>query len=123
MAGGIGVTPLIAMAHRLHALGRDFQLHYSAASRATAGFLDDLAHVPWANRVQLHLKDEGGRADLATLVPAYAAGLQLYTCGSPRYMDAVFAAAAAARLARRRAAPRILPAARGARAGRTSPSS
>jgi len=94
-AGGIGVTPLIAMAHRLHALGRDFLLHYSAASRTAAGFLDELARAPWAHRVQLHLKDEGGRADLAALLPRYAPGWQLYTCGSPRYMDAVFTAAAA----------------------------
>jgi reductive dehalogenase len=95
LAGGIGVTPLIAMAHRLHALGRDFRLHYSAASRSTAGFLDELARAPWAGQVTLHLKDEGGRADLATLVPDYSTGQQLYTCGSPRYMDAAFAAAAA----------------------------
>jgi ferredoxin-NADP reductase len=95
LAGGIGVTPLIAMAHRLHTLGRDFQLHYSAASRATAGFLDELAAAPWAHRVQLHLRDEGGRADLAALLPWHQPGWQLYTCGSSRYMDAVFAAAAA----------------------------
>ena len=94
-AGGIGVTPLIAMAHRLHALGRDFLLHYSAAGRASAGFLDELARVPWRHRVQLHLKDEGGRADLAALLPRHQPGWQLYTCGSPRYMDAVFAAATA----------------------------
>ncbi len=94
-AGGIGVTPLIAMAHRLHALGRDFQLHYSAASRASAGFLDELAQAPWAHRVTLHLKDEGGRADLPALLPRHQPGWQLYTCGSARYMDAVFDAAAA----------------------------
>jgi reductive dehalogenase len=94
-AGGIGVTPLIAMAHRLNALGRDFQLHYSTAGRATAGFLDELACAPWAGRVQLHLKDEGGRADLTALLPAHEPGLQLYTCGSARFMEAVFAAAAA----------------------------
>jgi ferredoxin-NADP reductase/ferredoxin len=94
-AGGIGVTPLIAMAHRMHALGRDFLLHYSAASRAAAGFLDELARAAWAHRVQLHLKDEGGRADLAALLPRHQPDWQLYTCGSPRYMDAVFTAAAA----------------------------
>lgn len=95
-AGGIGVTPLIAMAHRLHALGRDFALHYSVASRRRAGFVADLQAVPWAERVHWHVKDEGARADLAALMPPYPAGARLYTCGSPRYMDAVFAAAAAA---------------------------
>jgi ferredoxin-NADP reductase len=94
-AGGIGVTPLIAMAHRLHALGRAFELHYSAASRRRAGFVAELERAPWAGRVQLHFKDEGRRADLAALVPPWAAGMHLYTCGAPRYMDAVFAAAGA----------------------------
>lgn len=95
-AGGIGVTPMLAMAHRLHALGRPFVLHYSVPSRARAGFAADLAAAAWAGRVQWHVKDEGGRADLAALVPAHAPGMHLYTCGSPRYMDGVFAAAVAA---------------------------
>jgi len=94
-AGGIGVTPLIAMAHRLHAIGKPFALHYSAASRAGAGFVADLAMVPWAAHVRLHFKDEGGRADLPSLVPRHQAGDHLYTCGAPRYMDSVFEAATA----------------------------
>ncbi|MEZ5665067.1 MAG: 4Fe-4S dicluster domain-containing protein [Burkholderiaceae bacterium] len=94
-AGGIGVTPLIAMAHRLHALGRSFELHYSAASRRTMGFLDELASVPWADGVRYHVKDEGNRADLATLIPHYQPGNHVYTCGAPRYMDGVFEAALA----------------------------
>jgi ferredoxin-NADP reductase/ferredoxin len=93
-AGGIGVTPMVAMAHRLHALGKSFDFHYSATGRRTAGFLTELATAPWAGRVQTHFKDEGARADLSALVPRYVAGQHLYTCGSPRYMDAVFATAA-----------------------------
>ena len=96
MAGGIGVTPLISMAHRLHALGRDFALHYSAASRSRAGFVAELQRAAWRNAVRCHFSDEGGRADLPALLPPYASGAQLYACGSARYMDAVFAAAAAA---------------------------
>ncbi len=95
MAGGIGVTPLITMAHRLHAIGTPFELHYSVASRTRAGFVGTLQSAPWRDRVQLHVKDEGGRADLAALLPAWQPRRQLYTCGSARYMDGVFAAAAA----------------------------
>jgi len=94
-AGGIGVTPLIAMAHRLHALGRSFELHYSAAGRASAGFVEDLARAPWAERVRFHFKDEGRRAELSTLLPPHAPGMHVYTCGAPRFMDAVFEAAQA----------------------------
>ena len=95
MAGGIGVTPMLTMAHGLHALGRDFALHYSAANRDAAGFAPEMAGYAWADRVHLHLSQGGGRADLATVIPDYAAGFRLYTCGSNRYMDAVFAAAQA----------------------------
>jgi ferredoxin len=86
---------MIAMAHRLHALGRSFELHYSAASRHGAGFLEDLAAAPWAARVHYHFKDEGQRADLPSMMPPYAPGMHAYTCGAPRFMDGVFEAAAA----------------------------
>jgi ferredoxin-NADP reductase len=92
-AGGIGVTPLIAMAHRLHTIGRPFMLHYSAPSRSRAGFVADLESVPWREQVRLHFSDAGTRADLDRLVAPHAPGQQLYTCGSARYMDAVFDAA------------------------------
>jgi ferredoxin-NADP reductase len=90
LAGGIGVTPLIAMAHELHRRQAPFELHYSAASRAHAGFVEDLRHAAWAERVQFYFKEEGRRADLGRLIPDWQAGIVLYTCGSSRYMDAVF---------------------------------
>jgi ferredoxin-NADP reductase/ferredoxin len=93
MGGGIGITPMIAMAHRLHALGRDFELHYSVSRRASAGYLSDLASAPWADRVQLHVSDEGTRADLDAVLQGYAEGWHVYTCGPDRYMDGVIQAA------------------------------
>ena len=93
MGGGIGVTPMIAMGHRLHALGADFVLHYSVKTRATAGYLDDLATVPWADRVSLHVSDEGTRADLDHLLSGYDEGWHVYTCGPDRYMQGVIQAA------------------------------
>ncbi len=94
LAGGIGITPLIAMAHRLNALGADFQLHYSCRSRADAAYLADLATVPWADRATVHLSDEGSRADLDQLLAGFRAGDHLYTCGPDRYMLAVLEAGA-----------------------------
>jgi len=94
-AGGIGVTPLLTMAHRLHALGREFELHYSVARRASAGFVDDLESAPWSQRVRWHVKSEGGRARLDELIPRHRAGWHLYTCGPARYMEGVLAAARA----------------------------
>ena len=114
MAGGIGVTPLLTMAHRLHALGRPFELHYSAPAARTAGFVGRPGEAPWRGGVQLHFKDEGRRADLAALIPAYAAG----TAALHLRLGALHGRGVRGRggrgLARRRAAPRILQRARGA---------
>ncbi|MFZ2099819.1 MAG: 2Fe-2S iron-sulfur cluster-binding protein, partial [Oricola sp.] len=93
MGGGIGITPMIAMAHRLHALGADFEVHYSAKSRESAGYLEDLASVPWKERVHLHVTTEGTRADLDSVLSGYQAGWHVYTCGPDRYMQGVIEAA------------------------------
>lgn len=93
LAGGIGVTPMIAMAHRLHRIGADFALHYSCPSRKSAGFLDDLANVPWQNRVSLHISEEGTRAQFEKAFGSWQEGDHAYTCGPDRYMQAVMTAA------------------------------
>lgn len=96
LGGGIGITPMIAMAHRLHDLGAVFDLHYSISSRAAGGFLDDLAQAPWADRVHLHVSDEDTRANLGEILKGYRGGWHVYTCGPDRYMSAVIEAATGA---------------------------
>jgi reductive dehalogenase len=95
MGGGIGITPLIAMAHTLHREGRSFEMHYSGRARDTMGFLEDLADAPWASHVQLHISSETGRVNLESIV-RYQKDTQIYTCGSGTYMSAVTDAAARA---------------------------
>ncbi|NVO54241.1 reductive dehalogenase [Rhodobacteraceae bacterium B1Z28] len=92
MGGGIGVTPMIAFAHRLHALGKEFELHYSASTRAGAGYLDDLASMPWSDHVHYHFSDEGSRADLDAILSGCQDGWHVYTCGPDRFMDGVMQA-------------------------------
>jgi len=66
-------------------------------SRASAGYLGDLAAAPWADRVHLHISDEGSRADLDAVLSGYKTGHQagwhVYTCGPDRYMSGVMEAA------------------------------
>ncbi|MEP1520417.1 reductive dehalogenase [Ascidiaceihabitans sp.] len=93
MGGGIGITPMIAMAHELHAQGHDFVLHYSGRSRATMALLDEIAQFPWAQNVHIHVTDEDTRADFASILAGYSEGWHLYTCGAERYMTAVLDAA------------------------------
>ncbi len=96
LGGGIGVTPMIAMAHRLYAMNASFVLHYSVHDRNNAGFIEDIAAAPWADRVQLHVSSEGTRASLTRLLVEPREGTHLYTCGPDAYMNAVLVAAEAA---------------------------
>ena len=90
--GGIGITPMIAMAHRLHSINADFELHYSVKSRISAGFLKDLESFPWAHRVQVHISDEGTRCDFTRHLIGRK-GAHVYTCGPDGYMKSVLEAA------------------------------
>ena len=96
VAGGIGVTPLIAMAHALHRSGADFALHYCAHDRATAPFLAELEEGPFAGRLVTHLGADGpgGRFDAAATLAA-APDAHVYVCGPARLQEGVAAAAAA----------------------------
>jgi ferredoxin-NADP reductase len=95
MGGGIGITPMIAFAHRLHALGHDFEMHYSVSRQDAAGYLADLATVPWADKVTYYFSDQGTRADFDEILSGYQMGWHVYACGPERYMNSVIAAASA----------------------------
>jgi ferredoxin-NADP reductase len=94
LAGGIGVTPLMAMAHQLHRANSEFDLYYKASTRAGAGFIDELQSVPWSDNVHCFFSDEN-RLDVADVLGDFHQGDELYTCGPSGFMDAVFETAIA----------------------------
>lgn len=85
IAGGIGITPLLPMAHRLSAAGRTWRLLYAGRSRTTMAFLDELARD---GRVTVVAEDEAGRPDLAAEL-ARSPGATVYACGPAGLLDAV----------------------------------
>ncbi|WP_322062913.1 PDR/VanB family oxidoreductase [Paraburkholderia sp. J63] len=98
LAGGIGITPLVAMAQTLHESGRSFELHYCARSRARAAFVAELASAPFAGSVRFHFDDEAAPASAsfdAAHLAAAARGddAHLYVCGPGGFMDHVLGAA------------------------------
>jgi vanillate monooxygenase ferredoxin subunit len=97
LAGGIGITPLLAMAEQLHADGAAFELHHCTRTLARTPFRERLAAAPWADRVAHHLDDgpAAQRLDLPALLAVQPPGTQLYVCGPQGFMDAVLAAARA----------------------------
>jgi len=95
MGGGVGITPMIAMAHELHAKGSDFELHYSASTKDSAAFEKELSIFEWFDKVCIHISNEGTRANFNAVLKNYQQGTHLYTCGSEHYMNAVTTAAKA----------------------------
>ncbi|PWR21049.1 fatty acid desaturase [Zavarzinia compransoris] len=94
VAGGIGLTPLLSMAHA--AAGRDLALHVFARDRAHMPFGGDFSRFPFAGRVTAHQDHGQGFSDaeiMAALGPRVA-GDRLYLCGPQGFMARVKAAAA-----------------------------
>ena len=92
-AGGIGITPLLCMAHSLQAAGADFALHYSCRSRDRAAFLEEILAPGLAGHVQVHFDDEPHTA--LNVQDALAADAQshIYVCGPAGYIDFICAQA------------------------------
>ena len=93
LAGGIGVTALLAMATALRRRGQDYRFSYVGRSRRAMAWLEDL-QATHAERLSVHVDDEGTSLDVQGLVADIAAGLhpadtELYLCGPIRLMDAV----------------------------------
>ncbi|WCN05315.1 PDR/VanB family oxidoreductase [Streptomyces sp. M92] len=93
VAGGIGVTALVAMASALRRRGADYQLVLVGRSRASMAYVDDLV-AEHGDRVRVHVDDEGTPLAVDDLVAGIArtpaaAGTELYMCGPIGLMNAV----------------------------------
>lgn len=95
LGGGIGITPLLAMAEELTATGAEFALHYCARSAARAAFVDRIAASRYACRTSLHFDDGAPeqRLDLHAVLRRPDPGTHLYVCGPTGFIAAVRAVA------------------------------
>jgi ferredoxin-NADP reductase len=90
LAGGIGITPLLAMGQALAATGKRFHLHVFARSRAAAPLLEEAAEAVGPDRLSYHFDDEPDtRVTLDSLLSRPAPGMLAYCCGPAGFMDAV----------------------------------
>jgi vanillate O-demethylase ferredoxin subunit len=95
LAGGIGITPLMAMAEQLNEAGRPFELHYCTREPERAAFRERLAEPGLAEHTRYYFDSEGpeARIDLERVLAAPRDGTHLYVCGPAGFIDAVLAAA------------------------------
>lgn len=96
LAGGIGLTPLLAMAEQLIADGASWELHVCTRSIERTPFTERLASPLYAPHVHLHHDggDPSRGLDLAALLREPRDGTHAYCCGPASFMRAAQAATA-----------------------------
>ena len=91
LAGGIGITPIIAMVRTLLDEGRPFRLYYCTRSRDRTAFFEEIEALAARGLAWLY-HDQGDPArglDIAGLLRQHEAGTHLYYCGPQGFMRAV----------------------------------
>ena len=91
IAGGIGITPILAMARQLANEGTTFEFHYAASSLERMAFRAEIEASTWAGSVHLHVGD--ARLDIQRRLQEQEADVHVYVCGPRRLIDAVANAA------------------------------
>lgn len=92
VAGGIGITPILSMAHALKARGTPFSLHHFARTRSAAALADEVLAAPWSDNAEVTLDDDDRHTStslderLRCLVTPQS---HLYVCGPAGFMHAV----------------------------------
>ena len=89
IGGGIGVTPLLAMAHELHSRDLAFELHLFAANQSSLAFHSELPTLPFADSIRVHCNDaqSSARSKIDTAIVPYQSGDGLYLCGPTGFMS------------------------------------
>ncbi|TCK07156.1 cytochrome P450/oxidoreductase [Marinobacterium mangrovicola] len=88
LAGGIGITPILAMAYELQKRQQPFGMHYCTRSRAHTAFIDEIESSSFADQVNLH-HDDGARLDIKALLSQTERDTEIYVCGPEGFLQAV----------------------------------
>ncbi|KAD3633179.1 cytochrome P450 [Arthrobacter yangruifuii] len=79
IAGGIGITPILAMVREAERTGTNWQLIYGGRTRNSMAFLEELA--PYGSRVTVVPQDEFGHIDLPGILRDSREDTLVYACG------------------------------------------
>jgi phthalate 4,5-dioxygenase reductase subunit len=91
IAGGIGITPIMAMIRQLRTEGKRFRLFYCTRSPETTAFLDELSAPEFKDHVTIHYDggDPSRSLDLRPILKERKNREHLYCCGPRPLMEAV----------------------------------
>lgn len=87
IAGGIGITPILAMVREAEREGADWKLLYGGRSRASMAFTGELA--AYGDKVVLAPQDEAGLLPLRDWLSAPQPETKVYCCGPEGLLEAV----------------------------------
>jgi phthalate 4,5-dioxygenase reductase subunit len=91
IAGGIGITPIMAMIKQVRAEGKRFRLFYCTRSPETTAFRDELSAPEFKGQVTIHYDggDLSRALDLRPILQERKNREHLYCCGPRPLMEAV----------------------------------
>jgi ferredoxin-NADP reductase len=94
IAGGIGITPIFAMARSLARRRRPFEVVYAGREPSAMAYREALASVARSAgaSAQLHYSDDAGQLDIAALLVRQPDGTQVYVCGPGPMVEATHTA-------------------------------
>jgi ferredoxin-NADP reductase/fatty acid desaturase len=82
ISGGIGITPMISMAHRLAELDQHFEFHICAKKEDEIPFSFELRNWSFAPNIEFHLdKNDRSSIDLSKVLAAPNDHTLIYICG------------------------------------------
>ena len=94
VAGGIGITPILAMARSLYTRHESFSALYLGAQRGAMAYADEMEAL-CGPRLTLRQTATEGVPDLQALLAMQPEGTQVYVCGPSGLIEALVSAAAA----------------------------
>lgn len=95
LAGGIGITPFMAMIAQLERSSDTWELHYSVRTEALGTYVDQLVSK-YPNKVRIYYDDQSQSINLENLLDGQPLGTNVYVCGPKGMIDWVHKTAAAA---------------------------
>jgi dimethylamine monooxygenase subunit B len=89
MAGGIGITPFMAMMDQMRRDGGHFELHYAVRDRSHGAYWKELVERYGAHRVKTYFDVEKTFIPVEALLANQPLGTHLYVCGPAGMIDGV----------------------------------
>jgi ferredoxin-NADP reductase len=87
IAGGIGITPFLAMMAQFRRSHTEFELHYAMRSRTHGAYWQALLDEYGPERIKLYFDDAGDRIPLIRILDNQPLGTHFYVCGPAGMID------------------------------------